>query len=229
MEVGSSAVAFPKSSSYEVEVGATSVPWGLAADRKLRKLDTLLHLNITLARCRRLAASIQAGRVFASVRCVDVLYIRYCNPHASHLSLLDVHHKSFRGTSRSFASCVAAVYAAVHPFVLSFVARTKQRSFIVHTSSLFGDFSSTKSVTPWLPTFPYFSGPLMMENRPMRLVAIHRLAQFGADTKAIKLKFTLPPSLAIIPRITSRHLSDKTSSSTDIVPRSIGLLRSPSI
>jgi hypothetical protein len=28
-----------------------------------------------------------------------------------------------------------------------------KRSFIVHTSSLFGDFSSTKSVTPWLPTF----------------------------------------------------------------------------
>jgi hypothetical protein len=228
MEVGSSAVAFPKSSSYEVEVGATSVSWGLAADRKLRKLDTLLHLNIILARCRRLAASIQAGRVFASVRCVDVLYMRYCNPHASHLSLLDVHHKSFRGTSRSFASCVAAVYAAVHPFVLSFVARTKQRSFIVHTSSLFGDFSSTKSVTPWLPTFPYSSAPLMV-NRPMRLVAIHRLAQFGADTKAIKLKFTLSLSLAIIPRITSRHLSDKTSSSTAIAPRSIGLLRSPSI
>jgi hypothetical protein len=55
---------FPEAPAVRSRVGAPSVSWGLARVRKLRKLETPSLEHHSRTRCRHLAASIQAARIF---------------------------------------------------------------------------------------------------------------------------------------------------------------------
>jgi hypothetical protein len=121
----------------------------------------------------------------------------YCRTQPAHQPLgLRHSYKSLWGASHIFASCLDVVYAAVLRYVLS-AARTNKK--VLHSSHFLAlRRHPTKSVTPWPPT------------------------SYHSSTKAIKLKPRLLSSLAIMPRITLKHLSDKTSSSGASTPSAIG-------